>query len=152
MGAASRMTPVSEAHVAGAGTLAPGAPTDYVAGGAGSAAPWWGLFMAVPGSPTFFPVVVLSPLAAEAPELEVGLRREQCSASERACHSLLPGIERNLRARDKGPGRGSFVWIPRRERFGDKRGNIKGERPGGSPPPDPRGLAGAGTGVSLTLG
>lgn len=75
MGAASSLTLGSEAHVAGAGTRAPGAPTDYVAGGAGSAAPWWGLFMAVPGSPTFFLVVVLMPSAAEAPELEVRLRR-----------------------------------------------------------------------------
>lgn len=71
LGAASRMTRGPEAHVAGAGTRTPGAPTDYVAGGAGSAAPWWGLFMAVPGSPTFFPVVVVNLLAAEAPELEV---------------------------------------------------------------------------------
>lgn len=39
MGAARRVTPGSGAHVAGAGTRAPGAPTDYVAGGAGSAAP-----------------------------------------------------------------------------------------------------------------
>lgn len=42
----------SLAHVAGAGTWASWAPSDYVAGGAGSAAPGWGLFMAVSGSPT----------------------------------------------------------------------------------------------------
>lgn len=72
MGAASSLTLGSEAHVAGAGTRA---PTDGVAGGAGSAAPGWGLFMAVPGSPTFFLVVILNPSAAEAPELEVRLRR-----------------------------------------------------------------------------
>lgn len=53
------------------GDPAPGAPTDYVAGGAGSAAPWWGLFMAVPGSLTFFRVLVVNPFAAEAPGLEV---------------------------------------------------------------------------------
>lgn len=71
LGAACRMTPGAEAHVAGAGTQAPGAPTDYVAGGAGSAAPWWGLFMAVPGSLTIFPAVVLNLSKAEAVELEV---------------------------------------------------------------------------------
>lgn len=70
LGAASLMTPNLEAHVARAGT-GHRAPTDYVAGGAGSAAPKWGLFMAVPGSPTFFPVVVPNLLAAEEPELEV---------------------------------------------------------------------------------
>ncbi|XP_021778185.1 GTPase NRas isoform X1 [Papio anubis] len=76
LGAACRMTPGSEAHVAGAGTQAPGAPTDYVAGGAGSAAPWWGLFMAVPGSPTIFPAVVLNLSKAEAVELEDSYRKQ----------------------------------------------------------------------------
>lgn len=57
--------------MAGAGTRAPEAPTDYVAGGAGSAAPLLGVFMAVPGSPTLFLVVVLNPFEAEAPEFEV---------------------------------------------------------------------------------
>ncbi|XP_011938658.1 PREDICTED: GTPase NRas isoform X1 [Cercocebus atys] len=76
LGAACRMTPGSEAHVAGAGTQSPGAPTDYVAGGAGSAAPWWGLFMAVPGSPTIFPAVVLNLSKAEAVELEDSYRKQ----------------------------------------------------------------------------
>ncbi|XP_032105552.1 GTPase NRas isoform X1 [Cebus imitator] len=76
LGAACRVTPGSEAHVARAGTQAPGAPTDYVAGGAGSAAPWWGLFMAVPGSPTFFLAVVLSLSKAEAVELEDSYRKQ----------------------------------------------------------------------------
>ncbi|XP_035108428.1 GTPase NRas isoform X1 [Callithrix jacchus] len=76
LGAACRVTPGSEAHVARAGTQAPRAPTDYVAGGAGSAAPWWGLFMAVPGSPTFFPAVVLNLSKAEAVELEDSYRKQ----------------------------------------------------------------------------
>lgn len=57
--------------MAGAGTRAPQALTDYVEGGAGSAAPLLGVFMAVPGSPTLFLVVVLNPFEAEAPEFEV---------------------------------------------------------------------------------
>ena len=72
------------------------APTDYVAGGAGSAAPWWGLFMAVPGSLTFFRVVVLNPFAAEAPGLEVRLWRVSRWALEHTGIWSLPGIERNL--------------------------------------------------------
>lgn len=69
LGAAALVTR-SLAHVAGAGTRAR-APADYVAGGAGSAAPWWGLFMAVPGSSTFLRVEILYPFEAGAAELEV---------------------------------------------------------------------------------
>ncbi|XP_037682226.1 GTPase NRas isoform X1 [Choloepus didactylus] len=76
MGGAFRVTLRLEAHVARAGTRAPGAQTDCVAGGAGSAAPWWGLFMAVPGSPAFFPVVDLNLSETEAAELEDSYRKQ----------------------------------------------------------------------------
>lgn len=144
------MTPGSQAHVAGAGPGA-AAPADDVAGGAGSAAPWWGLFMAVPGSPALLPAVVPSPWAAEAPELEVGRRRAQRSAPGRACGARRPGAERSVRAGDKGPGRGSFVAVPRRERLGDGRGRQKGDGPEAPPPPEPGRLAGAGAGAFLGL-
>lgn len=45
---------------------------------------------------------------AEAAELEVRLWRVYHSALEHTDDSLLPGVERNLRAGDKGPGR--EVW------------------------------------------
>lgn len=76
LGAASHKTPRSQAHVARAGTWALWALTDYVAGGAGSAAPGWGLFMAVSGSPTVLQVEVREPPEAGSAELEVRLWSE----------------------------------------------------------------------------
>lgn len=64
-------TPCPSAHVAGAGTWAPRAPSDYVAGGAGSAAPGWGLFMAVSGSLTALRFEVQKPPEAGSAEFEV---------------------------------------------------------------------------------
>lgn len=100
-------------HVTGSEATWPGrglcvrAPTDCVAGGAGSAAPWWGLFMAVPGSPTFFPVVV-DPFGVEATELEVKVWRAYLGDLEPTGVCWLPRMERNPGAGDKGLGRGAW--------------------------------------------
>lgn len=76
LGAASHKAPRSRAHVARAGTWALWAHSDYVAGGAGSAAPGWGLFMAVSGSPTVLQVEVREPPEAGSAEFEVRLGSE----------------------------------------------------------------------------
>lgn len=71
-----------------------------------------------------------------------------CSVGLGACRRLvIDGMERNLRAGDKGLGRGSLVLSPKGEMFGNRWGTRREGRPVGSPPQLRRLARGAGRGL-----